>query len=439
MKNYLINSRKIYKVFIILSLATIFSFNEGYGQVTILPLGDSITKGIEDNGDAPADSGYRSFLYKKLELNSYSVNFVGDSLNPKVPATPDYDRYHQGLAGLRVNGNAIGGYPGPPLVDSVGNYLRRYPADIVLLHMGTNDITNPAGQSTEPIKTGIGTVLDSIHAAATDAIVILARIINRDSTVAQSFIDSTTALNIQLQDFDSLSYVYVVDMESALDYSTDMANGSHPNSSGYEKMANVWYDQITYIIDYVLPVELTSFTGTLMKDGVLLRWNTATELNNYGFEIERVSNLSSEEWNKIGFIMGSGNSNSPKVYSFYDKNLTGSGSLYYRLKQIDIDGKYDYSQVIEVELSPNDFELKQNYPNPFNPTTTIEYYISEKEFVNLSIFNSLGEQVTTLVNMVQAEGKYQIEFNAENLSSGIYYYKIAAGSNFDIKKLVLLK
>ncbi|MBU0475615.1 MAG: T9SS type A sorting domain-containing protein [Bacteroidetes bacterium] len=213
-----------------------------------------------------------------------------------------------------------------------------------------------------------------------------------------------------------------------------------------------------------LPVKLTSFTANLNENILELNWQTATEVNNYGFEIERsvaqISNLC-HNWETIGFVEGHGNSNSPKDYSFVDlkttevfKNLGGlDGELHYRLKQIDFDGNYEYSNVIEVKLTEivKEYKLEQNYPNPFNPTTTIKYSIpnsakSETSNVKLIVYDILGSEVATLVNEKKSAGNYEVKFNASNLASGIYIYRIAihsdklqSGSFVQTKKFVLMK
>ena len=186
-----------------------------------------------------------------------------------------------------------------------------------------------------------------------------------------------------------------------------------------------------------LPVELTSFTSTVVKNAVTLTWQTATEINNYGFEIERATK---NEWEKIGFIHGHGNSDSDKTYNFIDKN-PGYGEFSYRLKQIDIDGSFEYSNVINVTIGeqPVDFVLRQNYPNPFNPTTIISYELPEPSFVNLSVYNVIGEKVAELVNDHQETGKYNQTFDAGRMTSGIYIYVIKIGNNILQRKMTLLK
>jgi len=201
------------------------------------------------------------------------------------------------------------------------------------------------------------------------------------------------------------------------------------------------------IDESALPVELSSFTAEVLKNGsVQLNWRTETEVNNFGFEVERSqkSNVKSQtEWTKIGFVEGHGNSNSPKDYSFTD-DLTFTPKLTpvlrYRLKQIDTDGKFEYSKVIEVDLgSPGKFELSQNYPNPFNPVTTIKFSITQSGYVKLMVYNALGEQIAELVDGFKEAGIHTINYNASDLNSGLYIYKLEASGIIQSRKMMLLK
>jgi len=191
-----------------------------------------------------------------------------------------------------------------------------------------------------------------------------------------------------------------------------------------------------------LPVELTSFTANVIDNSVVLNWQTATEVNNYGFEIERAASSTmprQDRWEKIGFVNGNGNSNSPKSYSFTDNNAI-SGKYSYRLKQIDVDGKFEYSEVAKVTVgAPAKFELLQNYPNPFNPTTKISFALPVAAKVNLSVFNMLGQKVAELANHNFKAGVHSVRFNATNYSSGIYFYQLTTGKFIKIKKMMLLK
>ena len=208
-----------------------------------------------------------------------------------------------------------------------------------------------------------------------------------------------------------------------------------------------WYvDDI--VVDYVIPVELTSFTASTIKDEVVLNWTTATEVNNQGFEIERqISSKQSavSNWDKIGFVAGFGTTTEPKSYSYVDDlSLTHSLTLSYRLKQINLDGTFEYSPVVNVDVEvPLEYALDQNYPNPFNPSTTIKYSIVEDGFVKLAVYNTLGEEVATLVNINQKAGRYEVSFNSSaiggELSSGVYVYRIETSNYTASKKLILLR
>jgi hypothetical protein len=193
-----------------------------------------------------------------------------------------------------------------------------------------------------------------------------------------------------------------------------------------------------------MPVELTSFTVLSEKEGVKLNWNTATEVQNFGFEVERSSTELSMRWEKIGFVKGSGNSNSEKKYSFTDKNLI-NGKYSYRLKQIDTDGSFKFSMPVEVEFNSmhRKFDIG-NFPNPFNPTTIIKFELPEAGHVTLTIYNIAGEKVATLVDEEMNAGVYQRTFSSNSLgrqlSSGIYMYRLATDNGINItKKMILAK
>ena len=208
--------------------------------------------------------------------------------------------------------------------------------------------------------------------------------------------------------------------------------------------------------DSILPVELVSFTCTVQSANVELAWQTATEINNYGFEIERTTPLpppsegggdevgggSESKWVKIGFITGSGTSNSPKEYSFTDDKVT-TGNYKYRLKQIDNDGRFEYSDEVEVNVTKAaaDFALQQNYPNPFNPSTLINYTLPQEGHVVLKLYDILGKEVATLVDKQQSAGTHSFRLSSDgfNLAAGVYVYELQSGSFTDTKKMLLLK
>ncbi len=187
----------------------------------------------------------------------------------------------------------------------------------------------------------------------------------------------------------------------------------------------------------IVPVELTSFAASVGGNSVTLNWATATETNNSGFEIERKS--SSTSWQKIAFIQGNGTTTQPKSYSYSDRNLN-EGKYSFRLKQMDYDGTFEYSKVVNAEIASVDkFELAQNYPNPFNPITTIKFSLPAAGNVKLAVYNLLGQEVQTLVNGYKEAGTHTVDFEATNLNSGIYLYKIETSTYTQTRKMTLLK
>lgn len=204
------------------------------------------------------------------------------------------------------------------------------------------------------------------------------------------------------------------------------------------------------------PVEMTTFYANVVENVVTLNWETATEVNNYGFDIERknppppggragLNPLQGGDFEKIGFVEGHGNSNSPKKYTYTDDlslrtEKVLSGSFHYRLKQIDNDGSFEYSEIVTVELgTPEKFELKQNYPNPFNPSTKIEYSLPEAGFVSMKVYDILGKEVAALVNEEKKAGRYTVNFNGSESTSGIYFTRVISGTYSSLIKMILIK
>jgi hypothetical protein len=204
-----------------------------------------------------------------------------------------------------------------------------------------------------------------------------------------------------------------------------------------------WYvDDIGIVVYTAVPVELTSFTASLSDHKVVLNWSTATELNNYGFEIEKTQGLNGK-WFTAGFVNGNGNSEEVIKYTFTDK-FPFTGKSYYRLKQIDYDGSYEYSEIVSVDYSGvTEYELSQNYPNPFNPVTDINYSIPNPGKVSLKIYNILGVEVAELVNEYKEAGKHSVEFSTRllkgELGSGVYFYTLNSGNFVQTRKMIVIK
>jgi len=194
--------------------------------------------------------------------------------------------------------------------------------------------------------------------------------------------------------------------------------------------------------DLFIPVELTSFTAETSENEISLNWTTATKLNNQGFEIERSTD--NQTFEKIGFVPGFGTTTESKSYTYKILEFY-SGTQYYRLKQIDFDGTYEFSDAIEVEgHSPAQYTLFQNYPNPFNTSTSIKFSIPVDSNIKLKLFNMLGQEVAELLNSEISAGIHHVDFNASSLSSGTYFYVLEAngnnGSNIAVtKKMILMK
>jgi hypothetical protein len=192
-----------------------------------------------------------------------------------------------------------------------------------------------------------------------------------------------------------------------------------------------------------MPVELLSFTAQVKTKSAILFWSTGMEMNNSGFEIYR-TNINENNWVKIGFVPGKGNSNVRIDYSFEDKNLM-PGKYLYRLKQIDYNGtSTTYSLNTPVEIAvPKKLTLSQNYPNPFNPVTKIDYDLPSDAKVSMKIYDLSGREIYSLVNTFQKAGTYTVTFDGTNFATGIYLYSMVVESNGKIesftKKMTLIK
>jgi hypothetical protein len=200
-------------------------------------------------------------------------------------------------------------------------------------------------------------------------------------------------------------------------------------------------DSPEFVGSISLPVELTTFTAavknTSISDVVMLEWRTVGESNNLGFDIER--SLDGKNFSKLGFVAGAGSTNLAQGYGFTDDRVE-VGTYFYRLKQIDRNGAFTYSDVREVEVSaPQRYELTQNFPNPFNPQTDIVFRVKEEGVVTLKVFDLLGREVRTLVDEKKGAGVHRITFDAHTLPSGVYLYSISMGSFHEVKKMLLVK
>jgi len=261
--------------------------------------------------------------------------------------------------------------------------------------------------------------------------------------------DSIAGDNIFSNDlvFTSGTPVYVPFKYAAVFEGVDTLNGGSiylDNESGYDQNHSLILSgdggsvyRYNAFGDQVIPVELTSFNASVNGPDVLLKWETATEINNRGFEIQRSSG--NNVFTKIGFVNGNGTASKKHTYYFTDNNPV-EGTYYYRLRQVDFDGSYEYSKTLEVIISvPARYELQQNYPNPFNPATTISWQVPVSGWLTLKVYDILGKEVATIVNEYRQAGRYETKFNASSLPSGIYIYELRGNNYISAKKMLLLK
>jgi hypothetical protein len=219
---------------------------------------------------------------------------------------------------------------------------------------------------------------------------------------------------------------------------SELATVPETNSNFVPANGSEWAT-FSYSLNSIIPVELTSFIAETRSEGVELSWTTATELNNLGFEIERSND--NENFYRIGFVQGAGTTTEIQSYTYIDDiEYSGIKTYYYRLKQVDFDGRSQYSDVVNVDFDiPKDFVLGQNYPNPFNPSTKITYALPTQSPVLIKVYDLTGQEVITLVDEVKEAGTYEINFEALNFASGVYIYQMRAGDFSSVKKMSILK
>jgi hypothetical protein len=201
--------------------------------------------------------------------------------------------------------------------------------------------------------------------------------------------------------------------------------------------------------DNPLPITLASFTARINPSGagVRLDWTTLTEVNNYGFFLQR-KRQGETEYTELpnSFIPGHGTTTEPHSYSYIDATVS-MGNWWYRLKQVDLDATVHYSDGVQVQIltsvpepAPRVFALMQNYPNPFNPSTEIKFSVENTAHTTLRVYNVIGQLIGTLYDEVAEAGRYyKVRLDGGNLASGLYFYKLESGKQSSLHKMLLVK
>lgn len=219
------------------------------------------------------------------------------------------------------------------------------------------------------------------------------------------------------------------------DYTITAPSGGPWRYIKIQSSPDVYVDGVT--ADAPLPVQLQSLSARYTLGTVMLTWSTATEMNNFGFEIQR---RATSGWEKIGFVDGHGTVNTPQRYSFIDEHPLAADQIHYRLKQIDRNGAIDYSPIVSVSLAaPQSAKLEQNYPNPFNPSTTISFALAEPQRITLAVYDESGRLVATLLEGDYREGNYTVPFDGAALTTGSYWYRLVTQTQTITKRMRLVK
>lgn len=237
---------------------------------------------------------------------------------------------------------------------------------------------------------------------------------------------------------DSVYWAFSYTAPQTIGYDTLYATGNSVNGDGIPTSLDRWNFSPNFAVQVmqVVPVELTSLTAKAVSRDVVLEWATASETNNSHFIIEKKNGYS---WSVIGKIDGKGTTTSRSEYRFADLNAA-TGVNIYRLKQVDHSGAFEYSFEVEADVTaPAGYELAQNYPNPFNPSTVIRYALPVAGSVTITVYNSLGEAVKTLVNASKEAGQHEVSFDASDIPSGFYFYRLQSGNTSVTRKMVLSK
>ncbi|MCA9743321.1 MAG: T9SS type A sorting domain-containing protein [Deferribacteres bacterium] len=412
-------------VAILVALSSLcFSATATLAQTKIMPLGNSITMGIGSTGD---NTGYRKPLYNRLKTN-YSVNFVGS-----LQDGSGFDSDHEGHPGWKAD----------QIRSNIGNWVNNSDPDMVIFHIGTNDIS--ANRSTQDIINDIDVTMSQIWNHNSNIHIFLCSILPRTDAKNSNTVtlnDAIVNLVNQRKGSNPVTHVdqYNVIASVANWQGSLMDDYLHPNDSGYQLMADRFYSIMINYLTPVTPVELITFNGLANLQTVHLMWQTASESNNYGFDIER--SLNGSPFEKVGFVKGNGTSSISHDYAYSVEN-NEPGAYQFRLKQIDTDGTFAYSDAIDVKVTaPALYTLLPSYPNPFSISsgaaqTNISIDIPEPTSVRVAIYDILGREVAMLHNGTANAGRHSYVWNGQTsagslVPSGTYF--ILMNTPGDVKR-----
>ena len=363
----------------------------------------------------------------------------GSALNLTLYGTPTWVTSYAPISSLQssytTSPNAIWSAKGTSATVSSNGFWLTSASTLTEANYAVYGNNNTSGESSNDL-TGTSCAMRTgriWYVDATGTVNVSATI---DMSVAQgnSGAITTTATNYKLLRRAGTSGDFTVVAEGSSIANTDQVTfGSYTFTDGYYAIGTLNNSTSP------LPIELKSFTANIRNGEVYLNWTTATESANFGFDIERKTGISN--WIKLGFVKGNGTSTSEKNYSFKDATVN-KGKYSYRLKQIDRDGKFQYQNEASViiGIESGKIALDANYPNPFNPTTKITFMLGTTSHATLKIYDILGKEIITLADGIfESNEPQEFIFNADNIPSGIYFYKLQSNNKTEIKKMVLMK
>ncbi len=427
----------------LLILVFLIQMPSGYSQMKIMPLGNSITQGLHIDwrpGYYARLNSYRRPLWFKLQTAGVSVDFIGsltetDNSSGLSTPDPDFDLDHEGHSGWRVDELLYGQWGGPGL----SSWVTMNVPDAVLLHVGTNDLI----QEETVLSTWreIGQVLDTLQKYNPNVHIYLAKIMGVGNYVGP-------APGVIAAQFDSLnsiipdllpgrntptSPITIVDIDAVIDPDVETVEGIHPDSLGEIDIAQAWFDAI---VGSTFPVEILDFSAETDGNSAVLEWATATETNNSGFEVQMLE--ADGNFEQLGFVAGNGTTSDVSEYEFRTRKLE-PGSHVFRLRQVDLDGKFAYSDRASVEIRTVQDNPIRMYPNPASDQATIEINTDDQTEVSIHLFDIQGAEHKINAQKVGGIQSQIWELNTTTLLPGLYIVKVWENGHVYADKLIISK